>query len=448
MSSFTQGPSGGLWTANEFGPDETDTQELTPYTVKIEDDRYTQKHFASDTESRYYNFTSGVGAGKTVAGIMRMAANVRQWNPGEMGRIVAPTTLGIKNNILPELAKWGFLDSWEHHGPQSREPGLHTPNGSRVLLDSAENDRNIERLRGTNLAWVWIDEPNLIPEKAWDILTGRLRAGNYRNMFVTGTPKGRNWVWRKFHPDSDDQLPNVSNTLGVPSYANFHNPLEYRRDILADYEGAFYDQEVLGQFVKFEGLVYRWFDRQQLVDNYHDDHGDFIYDDVDEWVYGVDCGHNNPAAIVALARRGDRWYATETLYERRLTDTDLAERAVNMVDRNGEGRFYCDPSDPGAITELERAGLAAQGAANDITPGIKIVTRIGMDDNLRVDESCQPLITEFNQYQYPEGDGTKDKPVDESNHALDALRYALFTHERGDGSGTWRGSDVGLGGIA
>lgn len=413
------------WTAERFAPEEPERKRLSPYRVRVGDDVYSQQAFTRDTQARYHNWTSGIGAGKTVGGIIRVALNVKEWNPGEMGMIVTPTSLGVKNVILPELSKWGFLDEWEYYGPQSAEPGLHAPNGTRILLESADNDRKIERLRGPSIAWFWMDEPNLIPEKAWDILTGRLRSGSYRNAFLTGTPKGRNWVWEKFHPESDDQLPDVTNTLGVPSFANPHLPLDYRRDILDDYEGSFYDQEVLGEFVKFEGLVYRWFDRDTHIGDFSDADG------FDEYIYGVDFGHSNPAAIVCLGRRGDQWVVLETFYERRLTDEDLAARALEMVDRNGEGRFYCDPADPGAIQTFSRKGLSAQGAVNDITPGIKTVT--GLQDEFRVDESCQPLITEFNQYQYPEGDDTRDDPVDANNHALDALRYALHTHTKSKG---------------
>lgn len=428
--SITSGTAAGLWTDDRFAPakqEEADQRTLTPYRVTIGDETYDQSAFTSNTSVRYHNFTSGIGAGKTVAGIMRMAANVAGWNPGEMGMIITPTSLGIKNVILPELAKWGFLDSWEYKGPQSAEPGLHHPNGARVLLESANNARKIERLRGPSIAWFWIDEPNEVPARAWDILTGRLRVGNYRNAFVTGTPKGRNWVWEKFHPDSPDQIPSVNNVLGVPSYANPHLPHDYRTDILDDFEGSFYDQEVMGKFVKFEGLVYRWFDRQEHVGNYSE------LEDVDEYIYGVDFGHNNPSAIVGLARRGDQWAVVETFYERRLTDEDLAQAAVDMAERHGDGRFYCDPADPGAIQQFNREGLAATGADNEITPGIKTVTNIGEKGNIRVDSSCQPLITEFNQYQYPEN-SNHDKPVDANNHALDALRYAIHTHTKKSGS--------------
>lgn len=436
MSAIQAG--GAEWpTDPRFQPEKQRT-ELRPYRVTVGDREYAQAEFSRATGVRYHNFTSGIGAGKTVAGLQRVAANVQEWNPGEMGMIVTPTSLGIKNVILPELAKWGFLDEWSYYGPQSAEPGLHAPNGTRILLESAENDRKIERLRGPSIAWFWIDEPNLVPSKAWDILVGRLRTGNYRNGFITGTPKGRNWVWSRLHPDSPDQIDSVHNVLGVPSYANPHLPLDYRRDILEEYEDAFYDQEVLGRFVKFEGLVYRWFDRDTHIEDYSDPDG------VDEWIYGVDFGHSNPACILALARRGDQWIVTDVFYERRLTDEDLAEEALRMIERNGEGRFYCDPADPAAIATLQRRGLTVQKAVNDITPGIKSVT--SHKDTLRVDEGCQPLTTEFNQYQYPEDDSARDVPVDANNHALDALRYALHTHER-DGGEVTR-SKHSLGGIS
>lgn len=426
------------WTDSRFAPDEPERTRLSPYKVAVGDDVYSQADFSRATHSRYHNFTSGIGAGKTVAGIMRLAANVNEWNPGEMFMVVTPTSLGLKNVILPELSKWGFLDGWEYYGPQSETPGLHAPNGSRILLESADNDRKIQRLRGPSIAGFWMDEPNLIAPKAWDILTGRLRTGSYRNAWVTGTPKGRNWVWEKFHPNSDDQLGSVNGVLGVPSFANPHLPLDYRKDILDEYEGGFYDQEVLGQFVKFEGLVYRWFGRETHVGDYADAGG------FDEYVYGVDFGHSNPSAIVCLGRRGDQWLVTETFYERRLTDSDLGDEALRMVERNGEGTFYCDPADPGAIAEFQRKGLTAKKAVNDITPGIKTVS--SQQDHLMVDESCQPLITEFNQYQYPEDDDARDVPIDANNHALDALRYALHTHTRTGGEITR--SKHSLGGIS
>jgi len=397
------------WTDDAFAPGalygDTDPQrELSPYRVTVGADVYDQSQFTADTTHRYHNFTSGIGAGKTVAGLIRMLANVQAWNPGETGMIVTPTSLGLKNVILPELSKWGILDQWEYRGPQSQNPGLHAPNGTRVLLESADNDRKIERLRGPSVAWFWIDEAALVPEKAWRILVGRLRAGEYRNAWITTTPKGRNWIYEKFHPGGDDRLDSVNNVLGVPSYANPHLALDYRRDILEEYGGQFRKQEVEGAFVKPEGLVYPWFDRDTHVVQPAALPASF-----DRVFYGADWGfHPHPAAMLAIGERDDTYYVLAEHYETRNTTADLATVLVGpeegdtpavepWYDRFGRGPVYCDPSEPANVETFQRRGIRAEQADNAVDPGISHVTSEA--DTLRVAAGCQSLINEFGQYQ-------------------------------------------------
>lgn len=407
------------WTSDAFAPNRQPDRELKPYRVKIGDDLYDERPFTSDTSHRYQVYVSGIGAGKTVAGIMRMAAHVNEWNPGELGMVVAPTSLGIKNNILPELAKWGFLDEWDYHGPQSREPGLHAPNGTRILLESAENERKIQRLRGPSIAWFWIDEARLVPEKTWRILLGRLRTGEYLNGFITSTPRGYNWLYEKFHPESDDRIDDLLTVMGIPSHANPHTSVEYRRDVLGDYEGQFRQQEVLGEFVKFAGLVYPWFDRDgQVVGG--------IESNIRQVFYGVDWGFEpHPACILALAETTEGFSVLECHYEKRNTVKDLAAKADRMQQRHGIGPFFCDPSEPSNIETFRRQGLDARKADNSVTPGIQHVTSVG--EHLKVVDTCQPVIDEFNQYQWEEDGEEPDKTND---HAMDALRYGLFTYDQ------------------
>lgn len=415
------------WTDSQFAPDSDSDpeQELRPYRVTIGEETYDQSDFTANTGHRYHGFVGGVGSGKTLGGIIRMAANVQAWNPGSMGAIVTPTSLGIKNAILPKLERWGFFEAgWEYHGPQSEQPGLHTPNGTRVLLESASNERKIERLRGYDLAWFWLDEARNVPERAWDVLTGRLRIGDYRNAWITTTPAGRaNWVYKRFHPESGRQLDDVNAVLGVPSYANPHLPLDYRRDILDDYEGQFYAQEVEGAFVEMSGLVYPWFEADEhIVDGLEDVPGR-----IEQIVYGVDWGfHPHPAAILAIAiTSGGYAVVLGEHYETRNTVEDLTEIAQGMVDRIGPGPFYCDPSEPSNIETFQRAGLNAQKADNSVEPGIQHVH--SRADDLRVLPACQALINEFGQYAWQDGG---EEPIDKHDHAMDALRYGLFTHEQ------------------
>lgn len=375
-----------------------------------------QTQFLSGQE-RYHGFVSGLGAGKTNALVQRILLNVNYWNPGETGMVVAPTVPSLRNVLIPELRKWNVLNLCEY---KPSENTLIWPNGSRVILESADNQRKIERLRGPSIAWAGMDEASSISHDAYKVLIGRLRTGNYRNFFATTTPKGFNWVYDKFGPDAKDD-PQVNTVLGVPSSANPHLPDDYT-DILGEYEGSYYEQEALGKFVQFEGLVYSWFDDENKTDPI-----DPTSETWDETIYGVDWGHNNPAVALALIRQGDRWTVAEEFYERRCITGQHSSALEDMMDRWGTGVAYCDPSEPANIDEFRRDGLNAKPAENDVTPGIQKVS--AQRDNLQVATNCQNVVNEFGQYQYK--DDEKDVPEKVSDHAMDALRYALFTHTAG-----------------
>ena len=218
-------------------------------------------------DKRYLGFISGVGAGKTYAGVIRTVLNLSRWNAGDMGAIVAPTRQMIVNVIVPEMRDLGLLDRWEYRSAYSDEPGIHTPEGSRALLLSADNNRTIERLRGLNLAWAWVDEATAVDPRAFQILKQRLRVGDYRNLFVTTTPNGYDHVHDLFvdHDDVQDSTFGDATVyerddrlaiVGVPTDANPHLPEDYQQAMQQDLPEAVRAQEVQGRFVEVGGGVF------------------------------------------------------------------------------------------------------------------------------------------------------------------------------------------------
>lgn len=217
-------------------------------------------------EKKYYGYVSGVGAGKTFAGILRTALNIQKWNPGEMGAIVAPTRTMVQDVIISEMRDLGLLDHWEFKSSYSDEPGIHAPNGSRALILSADNKKTIERLRGLNLAWWWMDEESIIDPRAREILMQRLRTGEYRNGYITTTPKGRNHTYDFFVGDHDtEEYAHGDGTIyesgdrlaitGVPSWANPHTPEDYH-EAMGDLPDEVRAQEVEGNFVEIGAGVF------------------------------------------------------------------------------------------------------------------------------------------------------------------------------------------------
>ena len=215
-------------------------------------------------DKRYMGYISGVGAGKTFAGIIRTYLNMQQWNPGEMGAIIAPTRQMVVNVIIPEMREMGLIGEncvWTYKSAYSDEPGIHSKNGSRALILSADNTKAIERLRGLNLAWVWLDEEAVIDPRAREIAMQRLRTGEYRNLYITTTPKGKNHTYDFFVGNVETQKSQYGEAtlfeasdrvaiVGVPTSANPHTPQDYKDAMEQDLPEALRAQEVQGQFVE------------------------------------------------------------------------------------------------------------------------------------------------------------------------------------------------------
>lgn len=378
-------------------------------------------------------YIGGVGSGKTVAGLMRLARHIFEWNPGEQLAVVAPTVPMLRNVIVPEMQRWGLLGQPGIEYRRS-ENLIEYPNGTTVILESANNDRKIERLRGLNLAGAWLDEVAEHQHKTYQILGDRLRTGSYRNLWATGTPKGLNWVHDEFveievldrEPVADGTLIRGEHTTtihGVSTAANEANPDDYVRSRERQHAGQSYQQEVQGEFVRFEGLIYDWFDEAEHTTDELPNPGE-----LEDVIYGVDWGYHNPALLV-IGRHDGEWIVLEDYLGNETTVSDHLDRAKGMQERWLPGPFYCDPAEPSNIEQFKRAGLAARSAENDVLPGIQHVT--ALRDELTVHESCQYLVNELRQYRWKEdGDEMTDTPVKENDHLCDALRYALFTHDQ------------------
>ena len=106
-----------------------------------------------------------------------------------------------------------------------------------------------------------------------------------------------------------------------------------------------------------------------------------------------------------------------------------------------KGYYICDPSEPQFIESFQKAGLHAIPANNEIKPGIDLCVRaihprevlnganVDIFPGLIVARNCRNTIREFLSYEW--GDGKKEEPKDENNHAMDPWRYRVATSTGG-----------------
>lgn len=145
-----------------------------------------------------------------------------------------------------------------------------------------------------------------------------------------------------------------------------------------------------------------------------------------EIFYGQDFGFVVPSALVRCELFEGAIYVEELIYENKLTTTDLIGRyeAIGMT-RTGE--IFCDAAEPKTIEEMSRFNYNVKPADKDVWAGIQKIKTMP----LYITETSHNLIKEIKNYKWKvDKDGVvkpEEEPVKINDHALDALRYAVFT---------------------
>jgi phage terminase large subunit len=147
--------------------------------------------------------------------------------------------------------------------------------------------------------------------------------------------------------------------------------------------------------------------------------------------YGLDYGYaNDPTALVRVSMYDGYIYLDEMIYATGMTNVDIADRLADLgIDRHSE--IIADSAEPKSIEDLYRRGY-------NVKPSIKSgdSIRSGIDRAkqypMRVTRRSVNLIKELRNYRWAvdkQGKPT-NRPIDDYNHALDAVRYALSLDPR------------------
>lgn len=404
--------------------------------------------------TKFRALITGVGFGKTAAGaneLLKMAVEY----PKSLHVIIAPNTKIMQAATLPEVFKFGEKLILDYKKSQNT---LTLVNGAKILLMTADNDRQIDRLRGMNIGSFWADEAALFRPGVWDVLLARLRSefGPLRGV-ITTTPKGMDWLYWYFvkgrNPRNKKKLKNASQYewWGGTTLDNPFTPQEFKQTLLDTYTGLFKEQEIYGKFVGFEGQVYKNFNLDvhvlKKVKHFVDEYGQGIEHSkgkvyFKEMIFSVDWGFTNPMVGLIIGFDNDgRAYVVSEWYKRQekvhvLIDWTMQQ---NIHWSNVLERGYGDPAEPQFISDFNGSGLNMAYANNQVLPGINTVydmleMREDGTAHLYVCEECENTIEEFSMYRFKEAkDGTplQENPLKVNDHAMDALRYGLHSHNFG-----------------
>lgn len=311
--------------------------------------------------------------------------------------------------------------------------------GSRIIFRAVDE---FERLRGTNLAWFGIDELTYTAEEAWMRLEGRLRDPLASRLcgFAVWTPKGFDWVFRRF---VRDPVAGYEAILAAP-FENRHIldkiPDFYER-LRGSYDARFFEQEVLGEYLNVNsGAVYRAFQRERNVKALELDPKLRLFWALD---FNVD-----PMSSVIAQKAGQEIRVLDEIVLSRATTQQACDefhtryrshRAGITIygDASGSRMQTAGSSDYQIVTTfLRQAGygdfrFAVPAANPSVRDRITLMNgklcSAAEEAEIFVHPRCRELIKDFEEVVYKPDSSVIDKEKDHRRtHLSDALGYLIW----------------------
>lgn len=145
-----------------------------------------------------------------------------------------------------------------------------------------------------------------------------------------------------------------------------------------------------------------------------------------DYCYGVDFGFNHFSTLVKVmwAENGDV-YIDELVYAQNLTVSELISNIKKYIDT--DHKVYCDSARPEIIKELRMNNINAHSSNKEVKKGIDSVK----SSMIYVSEHSLNVWKEFRLYRWKtDGERILDEVVKLNDDAMDAIRYAIHSHQK------------------
>ncbi len=388
--------------------------------------------------ARFKGFSGPIGSGKSQA-LCQEAIKLSYLNPGRLGLLGAPTYPMLRDATQTTLLEILSRNRIPYELNKAENILTLKDTGSKVLFRPVEE---FERLRGTNLAWFGLDELTYTQEEAWVVLEGRLRDPQAGRLcgFGVWTPKGYDWVYRRFVSDPVEGYEVVIAQPFENRYLLARVPDFYER-LKRSYDAKFYQQEVLGEYINIHGgLVYHAFRRTEHVKEVGVRQGRRL-------LWALDFNVDPMCSVVAQIEGETVYVVDEIVLSRATTEEACEEFCARFPQHEGGIGIYGDASgsylktsgwsDYQVIREyFRRAGY--RGVSYHVprmNPPVR--ERVALvnaklrsasgERHLFIDRKCRELIKDLEEVSYKAESTVIDKEKDpRRTHLSDALGYLIW----------------------
>lgn len=336
--------------------------------------------------------------------IVQLLISIATSEPGKRISIVSHSLPHIKRGVYRDFKV--IMDAfgiWNDKLFSFTDFVYRFDNGSYIELFGLEDE---SKARGPGRDILFINEANLITKPLFDQLAMRTTG----TIFLDWNPADFvSWVY--------GVADNKKNARIHSTYLdNINNLSQAQVDIIESYkllpDDFMWKVYGLGLRGASKETIYtQW----QLVDELPEG-GDIFY--------GLDFGYVHPLALVKVSHYEGSNYVKLLIYKKGLTPSEIIKEVKDFI--SDRKPVYCDAAEPKSIEELYRAGINAKPANKEVWAGILKVKSYP----LYLHKDSRELINEVQSYKWKKdkNDEVIEEPVKANDDAMDAMRYAIFTH--------------------
>ena len=305
----------------------------------------------------------------------------------------------------------------------------YKPTGQKILFRGMDDPLKLTSISVPQgyICFCWIEEAYEInKESDFDMLDesirGELPSGLFKRLTITFNPwSERHWLKKRFFDKEDDSVLALTTNYLCNEWLDESDKALFER--MKANNPRRYQVAGLGNWGIVDGLIFENWKEEQ-----------FNIDDIKtncESIFGLDFGYtNDPTALFCglLDKVNKKIYVFDEIYEKGLSNAAIYQR-VNDKGFSKE-LITADCAEPKSIDELRGLGLrritAAKKGKDSIMNGIQFI----QDYEIIIHPKCVNFLTEISNYTWDKDKfgNAINKPVDDFNHLMDAMRYAIERH--------------------
>lgn len=294
---------------------------------------------------------------------------------------------------------------------------IEFPNGSKIIMVGLDTEEKLLSL--TNISTVWVEE-------AFEVEMPKIEQLNLR---MRGTARNQQIIL-SFNPISKNHWLHSFIEKPPESFIFHHSTYKDNPFLSEEYVSALDEMAVRNpQKYRIYGLGEWGVDAEGLVfQNWRTEY--FNHEEIKgQLMVGLDFGfiHDISAIVGALLVENEgRIYVFSEYGATGRTNKDLAQIITDMG--FSKSVIIADCAEPKSIAEIKAAGILkikpCSKGKDSIIHGIQKLQNY----EIIIHPSCTGIIEEFENYTYEKDKYSGayiNKPIDDYNHYIDALRYSL-----------------------